>query len=127
MIVEAADRHVPTISEFLRVEHNCNDGRTGTVHLSSLVSSENVSPPPGTGYAVPAYSCPEFIRFLVQRRTVVLRIIDCQADIDYFLSHRRLRFSLDRAVSPTALRYPISEDSPRYWWRWGRLYHLLEK
>ena len=54
-------------------------------------------------------------RFLVQRRNMVLRIIDIHADIDSFLFRRRLRYSRDYAVSPTALRFPIYEDSPRCW------------
>ena len=55
----------------------------------------------------PALEINDFTGFFVERCTVVLGIIDIQADVDYILFHRRLRFCfMVGALQLTNLRYP---------------------
>ena len=51
----------------------------------------------------PAFEMEKLTGRFIQRSTVVLRIIDIQADMDYFLVHRRLRLLLDHVVWPPRL------------------------
>jgi hypothetical protein len=49
----------------------------------------------------PAFEMEKLTGRFIQGSTVVLRIIDIQADMDYFPVHRRLRLLLDHVVWPS--------------------------
>ena len=60
----------------------------------------------------PAFKVKGFGGIFIKGRTMVLGIIDIQADLEYVLFHRRLRLSRGQVV-PSTFKVCIYDDRPR--------------
>ena len=74
---------------------------------------EFIQPVQQTLQGGPAYEVKSFADVFVEGGTVVLGIIDIEADVEYVLFPRRLRFSCG-VVATQLFKGCIYNDSPRY-------------